>query len=132
MRKTLAGLSSYYTKREEKKMWLRTTTDKNCIQRQDGYIYIDGEHTEAYYFDQKTAQHLEEDGFLTEMWHQFDALLDGGDCDFFEPDKCLKLQGWLKERLERKLKPDVREVYEVLLDYAEKAVKYDTGIDFDF
>ena len=113
-------------------MWIRTTEDKKCIQRHDGYVYIDGDNTEEFYFDEKTAQHLEDDGFLLEMWKKFDALFDWGDCDFFEPEKCEKLKGWLKERLKKNLPPDVREVYKILLDYAEKAVKYDTGIDFDF
>lgn len=37
--------------------------------------YVDGEPSVEYYFDEKTAQALEDDGFLTEMWHKGTMIL---------------------------------------------------------
>jgi len=66
------------------------------------------------------------------MWDKLDALFDWGDCDFFMPDKCMVFKTWLETRLQKEGNPVVKAVYEVMLDYAEKAIIYDTGISFDF
>ena len=39
---------------------------------------------------------------------------------------------WLEARLQKEVNPVIRPVYEVMLDYAEKAITFDTGISFDF
>jgi hypothetical protein len=114
-------------------MWLHVATDKDAM-KDDGYGLpcVDGEHVERYYFEQNVADALEADGFLVEMWGKFDALFDWGDCDFFFPDKCERLIPWLQNRLSKGVNDIIRPVYETMLDYAKKAVKYQTGIYFDF
>jgi hypothetical protein len=113
-------------------MWLYVATDKDAL-HDDGYgiPYVDGEHVERYWFEQDVADALEADGFLTDMWDKF-ALFDWGDSDFFFPDKCERLILWLQDRLSRDVSDTIRPVYETMLDYAQKAVKYQTGIYFNF
>lgn len=115
-------------------MWIRTTTNKMSLHLNSkiAYSYIEGEGEEEYYFDEAIAEALEEDGFLLDMWRQLDALFDWGDCDFFLPDKCRLFKEWLEQRLAREVSDILRPVYSVMLDYANKAIEYDTGISFDF
>jgi hypothetical protein len=114
-------------------VWIRVALDKSAIKgAPPGYVYVDGDPNEEYYFDDNVAEALEADNFLLEMWEDFDALFDWGDCDFFFPDKCERLIPWLENRLNRGVNDTIRPVYETMLDYAQKAVKYNTGIDFDF
>lgn len=115
-------------------MWLRVALNKDSVHYNDpiDYSYISGPNTEEYWFERTVADALEEDGFLTEMWDKLDAPLEWGDCDFFLPDKCMTFKTWLETRLQKEVDPVIKPVYEVMLDYAEKAIKYDTGISFDF
>lgn len=115
-------------------MWIRTATDKSAVHMNAkiALSYIDGVGEEAYYFDDNVAAALEQDGFLTDMWNQLDALFDWGDCDFFLPDKCRLFREWLEQRLGRDVSDTLRPVYTVMLDYANKAIAFDTGISFDF
>ncbi len=115
-------------------MWLRVALNKDSVHYNDpvNYSYIDGPNSEEYYFDQGVADALERDGFLTEMWDKLDAFFDWGDCDFFLPDKCRTFKAWLETRLQKEVNSIIRPVYEVMLDYAEKAIVNDTGIAFDF
>lgn len=114
-------------------MWIKVATDKSAIKNSSyGIPYISGPKMEKYYFDESVADKLEDDGFLSEMWTEYDALFDWYDCDYFSAKKCQKLQPWLRQRLSKDLKPEVREVYEVILKYTEIAIEADTGIYFDF
>jgi hypothetical protein len=97
-----------------------------------GTPYVSGDHVERYYFDEDVAEALETDNFLMEMWNEFDALFDWGDSDFFFPDKCERLIPWLQNRLSKGVNDTIRPVYETMLDYAQKAVNYQTGVNFDF
>ena len=118
-------------------MWIRVAIEKSSvhlINNNGSYSmsYIEGNDIEEYYFDENIAELLENDGFLTEMWDKLDALFDWGDCDFFLPEKCIVLREWLKKRLEKNCNNDILEIYEIMLDYANKAIENDTGISFDF
>jgi hypothetical protein len=114
-------------------MWIRVATKQDSVKYDMyGIPCVTGDHVERYYFEQDVADALEADDFLIEMWEEFDALFDWGDCDFFFPDKCERLIPWLENRLNRGVNDTIRPVYETMLDYAQKAVKYNTGIDFDF
>lgn len=107
--------------------------DKTAVKgKQGGYVWVDGAAKEEFFIDDETAEALERDGFLTDMWDRFDAVFDWGDCDFFPPEKCQKMQTWLLGRLDKNLPMNVRNVYENLLDYSKKAVLAGTGIYFDF
>ncbi len=87
---------------------------------------------EELFFDEDVSDKLEADGFLIAMWKECDALFDWGDCDFFYPDKCVKMIRWLKQKLSGDIEEDLRQVYEKMLEYAEKAIEHDTGLYFDF
>ena len=115
-------------------MWLRVALNKASVHynKSISYSYIDGPGIEEYYFDQTIADALEKDGFLTEMWDKLDAFFDWGDCDFFLPDKCVVFKSWLEARLQKDVNPVIMPIYEVMLDYAKKAITYGTGISFDF
>lgn len=114
-------------------MWLRVALDKDSlVMNSDGYSYVDGEHYQEYYFDDDTAHLLEEDGFLTELWENLDSVADWGDSDILLPDKCLKLIPWLQERLASQGNEKIMQVYDTMLDYAQKAVKHNTAMDLDF
>mgnify|MGYP003514792291 FL=1 len=84
-------------------MWLLVALDDRALKYDEAYKihYVDGQPAAEYYFDEKIAQALEDDGFLTEMWDKFDAMFDWGDFDFFEPDKCVKFREWLLDRMKR-------------------------------
>lgn len=57
------------------------------------------------------------------------ALLDIGDVDFLNARQCRMLAAWLETRLTQKpLHPRLRAIYTALLDYAHRAITYDTGI----
>ena len=113
-------------------MLITVTSDPNSIKRSGNYVGVCEEPYEEYHFDESVAQELEKDGFLLEMWNKFDALFDWGDVDFFFPDKCERLIHWVDERFERPVPETIAPFYRALKDYAEKAVKYQTGISFDF
>ncbi len=113
-------------------MWIRVALDRSAIKGSpDGYLWASG-NVEEYYFDKPIADALEADGFLTEMWDKLDALFDWGDCDFFKPEKCVAFKEWLTTRLSQGPNDTVKAVYEVMLDFANKAIACDTGIAFDF
>ncbi|CCK85650.1 Protein of unknown function [Lactobacillus equicursoris DSM 19284 = JCM 14600 = CIP 110162] len=61
-------------------MRLLVALDDRALKYDEAYKihYVDGQPTANYYFDEKTAQALEDDGFLTEMWDKFDAMFDWG------------------------------------------------------
>ncbi len=114
-------------------MWIRVATSPDSVRvSQGGNKYTDGQYVEEYYFDESVAEALDADGFLPEMWKQFDAMFDWGDCDFFEPDKCQKLLDWIRNKLKENVPSKARSVYEVLLRFAEIAICNNTGIYFDF
>ena len=114
-------------------MWIRVAIDKSAIkQGAGGSPYIDGNQMEEFYFDKVIAEKLEADGFLTAMWKECDAVFDWGDCDFFYPDKCRIMADWLIRKLSGQTEEDLRQIYEKMLEYAQKAVKHCTGLYFDF
>lgn len=115
-------------------MWIRVAMDKNALHYGSSleYTYVDGENTKEFYFDDETAKELETDGFLLEMWSKLDALFDWGDYDFFPPEKCLKFKEWLEQRLNRPTNSCLKQVYNIMLDLANLAIKCNTGISFDF
>ena len=119
------------------KMWVRVALNKEAMRIIDNngsysMSYIEGGEYEEYYFNEDIAKALEKDGFLVDMWNKFDAVFDWGDCDFFLKDKCILFKEWLQSRLDKDCIDEIKEVYKVMLDYANKAIEYDTGMSFDF
>ena len=115
-------------------MWIRVALNKNdvhCGSSQE-YTYVDGEHIKEFYFDDKIAKELENDGFLSEMWSNLGALFDWGDCDYFPPERCEKLKAWLEQRLKRPVSNQLKGMYDAMLKLADLAIQCDTGMSFDF
>ena len=75
-------------------MWIRVAKKQEDIHqgKNSNYISVYGDHTYEFFFDEETADLLEKDGFLTEMWNKLDALFDWGDCDYFDVEKTKKYQ----------------------------------------
>lgn len=79
-------------------------------------------------------------GTNLEIWHQFKddfvnpvndscgSLLDFGDCDYFDIEKCIKLKNWLEKQLAEDVSDLFRPTYEKLLDYTFRAIALKTGI----
>ena len=115
-------------------MWIRVARDKTAVHHGSSseYTYVDGENIKEFYFDDETAKELEADGFLLEMWTKLDALFDWGDCDYFLPERCMKLKEWLEQRLKRPTSKRLKQVYETMLELADLAIKCNTGMSLDF
>ncbi len=56
------------------------------------------------------------------------ALLDLGDVDYFNAEKCGKLREWIRERLEKPVSARYREILETLMGYCERAIELNTGV----
>ena len=56
------------------------------------------------------------------------ALLDLGDVDFFNAEKCGKLRKWIGERFEKPISARYREILEVLKNYCDRAIDLNTGV----
>ncbi len=115
-------------------MWIRVALNKKDVHYNGipNYTYAEGDSVQEYYFDENVAVALEKDGFLFEMWSKFDALFDWGDCDYFSPKKCIDFKIWLENRLHFPTNDLVKQIYEVMLEMANIAIKYDIGLSFDF
>ncbi len=57
-----------------------------------------------------------------------DVLLDYGDVDYFNCEKCAKLKEWIDCRLKSTLEPRYREILDVLKEYCSRAIEYNTGV----
>lgn len=57
-----------------------------------------------------------------------DVLLDFGDADFFNREKCEKLNEWIDNRLKNTIAPRYRETLEVLKDCCNQAIELNTGV----
>ena len=56
------------------------------------------------------------------------ALLDFGDVEYFNAEKCGKLSEWIRERLEQPVSARYREILETLMNYCERAIALNTGV----
>ena len=56
------------------------------------------------------------------------ALLDLGDVDYFNAEKCEKLREWISGRLEKTASTRYREILETLKGYCDRAIELNTGV----
>ena len=85
------------------------------------------------YFKYKVARKLIDDNFLDETFDQMEALFDWGDDDLFEVDRCIKFRDYLIKKLDRKnLDQDLVHVYTQMLDFANRAIEFKSGLFFNF
>lgn len=82
---------------------------------------------ELYKIDWDDARALDED-FADPINDLCDSLIGLYDVDYFDAKQCLKLRAWLVERLKRPCTGRLRELYTVLLDYANRAIELGTGV----
>ena len=82
---------------------------------------------EKYRIEESDVLLLNED-FVDSVNDACGTLLDYGDIDFFDAEKCKALKNWLVARLNRDCEDRLAELYGKLLDYAEQAIDLDTGI----
>lgn len=115
-------------------MWIRVALDREAVHKGSSpeYTYVEGKNIKEIFFDDDMAKILEQDGFLLEMWTKMDAVFDWGDCDYFLPEKCKKFKIWLEHRLTQPINEKLKQFYKSILDLTILAIKYDTGMSFDF
>lgn len=61
-----------------------------------------------------------------------DCLVDIGDLDYFDKDRCVILREILKEKLEAPPTPRLQELYTILDGYVKRAIELDTGVVLEF
>lgn len=60
-----------------------------------------------------------------------DTLLDDGDVDYINAEKCKKLIETIDELPSNYIPKEFQEIMAVLIDYAQRAIKYNTGIEIE-
>ena len=87
-----------------------------------------GSEVEVYQLQESDSPLLEAN-FLEPVDALCDALLDYGDIDFFDADKCKKLSVWLEDQMTEGLATGrLRVLYEKLNEYAQRAIELGTGV----
>lgn len=85
------------------------------------------EHVELYRMRESDRDPMDED-FTDPVNRVCGTTLGYGDVDFLDPRQCRLLAAWLKTRLTQPITPRLAEIYRHLLDYAQRATQYNTGI----
>lgn len=60
-----------------------------------------------------------------------DTLLDDGDVDFIDAENCKKLVGMIKSLPSNFIPLESQKAMDVLADYAQRAIEYNTGIEIE-
>ena len=71
------------------------------------------------------------DDFIAPVCNLCNALIDIGDVDFLNADKCKKLKSWLEERLQRDVSETLKPIYEKLLEFSSRAIELNTGVEIE-
>ncbi len=66
--------------------------------------------------------------FIDRLNAECDTLLDNGDYDYLDCEKCRKLLVLLSEEETQSLPDGIQEVFKILKEYASKAIENNTGI----
>lgn len=59
------------------------------------------------------------------------TLLGYGDLDYFDAKKCVLLKEWLTIRMKQPMVPRYEELLEVLYNFCERAIIFNTGVRID-
>lgn len=65
---------------------------------------------------------------IDEIDSKCEALLDYGDVDYFDAQKCAILNEWVAQRLQKPTVPRYHKMLEVLSNYCQRAVELNTGV----
>lgn len=60
-----------------------------------------------------------------------DTLLDDGDVDYIDAKRCKCLIDMINELPDNYVPKEYQKIIEVLLDYAQRAIQYNTGIEIE-
>lgn len=82
---------------------------------------------EEHHFDEEDRDLLNE-FFVDDINQYCGTLLDDGDLDFYDKDKCILLKKWLAEKTPTLSNERLKNLYSKLLEYATKAIKLNTGV----
>ncbi len=93
--------------------------------------YESGPNVEVYKFKMEDWP-LFRDDFIEPVDKLCDVLLDYGDVDYFNAEKCKLLHGWLTERLEKPIVPRLEELYRKLDEFTLRAIDLNTGVVVEF
>lgn len=66
--------------------------------------------------------------FVQPMWYLVDSVLDDGDVDYFDKEKCAKMKPWLENELGKNKPERLKFLYEKLLDFVSRAIELETGV----
>lgn len=89
--------------------------------------YPPDSRVEVHCFEDSENELLLED-FVTPINRLCGTLLDDGDLDYFDREKCLKLKTWLSDRLKKSLNAQLKNLYLKLLEFSRRAIELNTGI----
>ncbi len=81
---------------------------------------------ERYVGEEKDAWLLL-DNFVRQIDCICPNLLDYGDVDYFDHNKCIIIKTWLEENMDVS-EPRLNELYKVLYSYVSRAVELNTGV----
>ena len=73
-----------------------------------------------------------EDNAIDEIANRCASLIDYGESDYFNSEKCAVILKWIGERLSNPTTPRYHEILEVLRDFCERAIELNTGVVIDF
>ncbi|MCF0216104.1 MAG: hypothetical protein HUK21_06480 [Fibrobacteraceae bacterium] len=82
---------------------------------------------EFRYIEDSDLDLLDED-FIDSINETCDVALDRNDVDYFDKAKCIKLKLWLENHLTEDAHPRLKDIYDTMLRYAQKAIELETGI----
>ena len=91
---------------------------------EDGYL----EKTVCHRIETEEERELLLEDFMDPVNELCGTVLDYSDVDWFGPESCVKLKGWLEDRLRRPCDERLRSLYAVLLDFVDRAIALGTGI----
>ena len=84
------------------------------------------DRVEVYDISWDDAELFDDD--LDDLNHSCNSILDFYDVDYFDADKCKLLKKWLLLRIDKKTDNRYRELLEILIRYAERAIELNTGV----
>ena len=93
-------------------------------------IEKDSQSIESYELTEEDEELLDED-FVSPIDKLCNALIDPGEVDYLNAEQCKLMIKWLEQRLNKPVHPRLKEIYHKLIEFANKAIKLNTGIVFD-
>lgn len=71
------------------------------------------------------------DNMIDKINSACDTLLDDGDVDYIDAERCKCLIEMINELPDNYIPIEFQQIIEVLIDYAQRAIQYNTGIEIE-